>query len=190
MQATQPYSYLTPEAYLAFDRNSEERYEYYDGQIVAMSGSSDEHDFIVGDMFIDIGTQLRGTFCTPYTATMRVRVTVSQYTYPDLTVVCGKPEHVDEHVDTITNPVTIVEVLSPNTEGNDRGRNSMYCRNIPSLREYIMVAQDEPFVTLHRRLSNGTWTITDVEGLDTVLSLPAIGVLCLEVLRYTMYKHV
>lgn len=174
MQATQPYTYLTPEEYLAFDRHSNERYEYYDGQMVAMSGSSYEHDFIVGDLFIDIGTQLRGTPCTP-SANMRVRVTASKYTYPDLTVVCGKPEYVDEHVDTIANPVTIVEVLSPSTEGNDRGHESMYHRNIPSLREYIIVAQDEPFVTLHRRLPDGTWTITDVEGLDTILSLPAIG---------------
>lgn len=175
MQDTQPHSYLTPEEYLAFDRQSDERYEYYDGQMVARSGSSHEHDFIVGDMFTDINVQLRGTPCTPYTAKMRVRVTVSKYTYPDITVVRGKPDYVDEHVDTIANPVTIVEVLSPSTEANDRGRKSMYYRNIPSLREYIIVAQDEPFVTLHRRLPDGMWTITDVEGLDAVLALPAIG---------------
>jgi Uma2 family endonuclease len=175
MRATNLNPYLTPEEYLAKDRQSEERYEYYDGQIYAMTGSSHEHDFIVGDMFTDINLHLRGSRCTPFTANMRVRVTASKYTYPDLSIVCGEPEYVDEHVDTIANPVTIVEVLSPSTAANDRGRKSMYYRNIPSLREYIIVAQDEPFVTVHRRLSDETWTIMDVEGLDGVLTLPAIG---------------
>lgn len=175
MQATQPYSYLTPEEYLTLERESEVRHEYVDGYVRPISNPNYRHDFIVGDFFVGIGIALRSTRCTPFTASMRVQVTLTIFLYPDLSVVCAEPQFVDEFTDTIANPVTIVEVLSPSTEGNDRGRKSMYYRNIPSLCEYIIVAQDEPFVTLHRRLPDGTWTITDIEGLHAVLSLPEIG---------------
>src|SRR5688500_15445781 len=100
--STQPKPYLTPEEYLAFERSSETKHEYYRGEIFAMAGVGREHELIAGNIFADIHTQLRGRNCEVYGSDLRVQVTATGlYTYPDISVVCGRPEFADKEVDTL-----------------------------------------------------------------------------------------
>jgi Uma2 family endonuclease len=133
----------TAEDDLAAERASETRSEYFAGQILAMTGASRADNVIAGNSHGLVWTQLRGRPCEAYIGDMRVKVNTSGgYTYPDVVVVCGEPRFEDEHVDTLLNPTLIVEVLSPSTERYDRGRKLEHYRRIPSLAEYVLVAQD------------------------------------------------
>lgn len=141
----------TPEEYLAFERNALEKHEYRDGEIVAMAGASFAHGLIASNLNREVGNQLRGGPCVVVNGDLRVRTSWhGLYSYPDLIIVCGEREFADEEVETLLNPTVLVEVLSPSTEAFDRGEKFERYRTIPSLREYVLVAQDrmavEPFL--------------------------------------------
>ena len=174
---SQPQPYTTPEDYLALERRAKTRSEYHDGEIVAMAGASREHNLIVFDTVREISTQLRGQPCEGYPSDMRVWIPSHHvYTYPDVVVVCGEPEFQDSAVDTLLNPILIVEVLSPSTAAYDQGQKFALYRSLPSLREYLLIAQDEPRLVLYRRDPDNRWFIGDAHGLDATLDLATGGV--------------
>ena len=171
----QPDTLGTPAAYLDAERRAETKSEYFAGEVFAMSGASRRHNLIVGNLVRELGTQLRGRPCEVYPSDMRVKVAASgAYTYPDVVVVCGEPEFEDEHVDTLLNPTLLVEVLSPSTEVNDRVRNWQQYRRIPSLAEYVLVAQDQQRVEWYTRQQGGLWTFAEAAEAD-VLTLQSVG---------------
>jgi Uma2 family endonuclease len=98
------------------------------------------------------------------------------YTYPDASVICGPLEFDDEQRDTVVNPTLLVEVLSGSTEAYDRGKKFGHYRQIPTLREYLLVSQEEPKIERFLRNDDGTWTLTEAVGLDATLSLPTRGI--------------
>src|ERR1044072_884243 len=109
-----PKTFVTPEEYLEYDRKSEERYEYYNGEMFAMSGGTSWHGWIIGNITGELRQQLKGKPCRISPATVRLRIPATgMYVYPDIMVVCGKPHYADDRTDTLLNPVLIVEVLSP-----------------------------------------------------------------------------
>lgn len=168
-------TFSTPEDYLAIERKAEQKSEYYDGQMFAMSGVSRQHDRIEGQLYLLVGNHLRGRDCEWFTSAMRLLTPTGLFTYPDMSVVCGEAQFTDSSVDTLTNPVLLVEVLSPITEAYDRGRKAAWYRAIPSLREYLLIAQDCPEVDLFRRGQDGVWTVLDAAGLDASIELVSIG---------------
>ena len=175
--ASQPQPYTTPAEYLALERRAETRSEYHDGEIVAMAGASWEHNLISGATYRELATQLRRGPCQPVANDMRVWIPSHHvYTYPDIVVVCGEPEFQDSAVDTLLNPSLIVEVLSPSTAAYDQGQKFGMYRSLPSLREYLLIAQDEPRLVLYRRDPDNRWFIGDAHGLDATLDLTTGGV--------------
>jgi len=135
---------LTPEQYLEIERKAEYKSEYFNGETFAMAGASRRHNLITGNVFAAIHRQIRNRPCEAYTNDMRVKVSESGlYTYPDVVVVCEKPEFDDEHRDTLLNPSLIVEVLSESTEAYDRGKKFENYRMIASLSDYLLIAQDK-----------------------------------------------
>ena len=115
---------ITPEEYLARERQAEQKSEYFNGEIFAMSGASPRHVLIVTNVVAELRGQLKQRPCTAYSTDLRVKVSATGlYTYPDVVVVCGTPQFDAERKDTllILNPTLIVEVLSDSTEGYDRG---------------------------------------------------------------------
>src|SRR3954468_19945896 len=108
--AAQPKIRYTSEEYLVLERQAEHKSEYIDGEIYAMTGASWSHATIAGNVFLSLQTQVRGHGCQAFGSDVRVRVTRSRYTYPDVGVVCGKPQLEDSHGDTLLNPKVIVEV--------------------------------------------------------------------------------
>ena len=176
MVAERQREYVTRQEYLAWERKATTKSEYHDGVIVAMAGASWEHNLIVGDIQRHLGNQLERTPCVPVTNDMRLRVVeCNRDFYPDVVVVCGRPIFEDEALDTLTNPTLIVEVLSNSTEQTDRRLKWDCYRTLPSLRIYVLAAQDEPRIETFTRQDNGAWEYEAVSGLEASVSLPAIG---------------
>ena len=143
---------FTPEEYLTIERNSDFKSEYVGGKIYAMAGASLEHSIITINVAGEFYTQVKGAPCRTYSSDMRVRVSsTGLYTYPDVTVVCGEPEYLDDRGDVLLNPTVIVEVLLPSTEAYDRGEKSEHYRRLPSLTYYIVIAQDRRWVEHYAR---------------------------------------
>lgn len=173
--ATAALTYYTPDEYFALDRGAEFKSEYRDGRIVAMTGATIEDVTLAGNMHGELRARFRGGPCRALMSDMRVQVGEGRrYTYPDVTAVCGEPRFMDGTLDTLTNPVLIVEVLSPSTEAYDRGEKFLHYRTIESLQEYVLVAQDRVLVERFVRARDGwnLWTFTD---LDADLELTSVG---------------
>lgn len=166
--------YVTPGAYLDLERKSEIRSEYVNGRVFVMSGASRAHNRIATNLSGLLWSQLRGRGCESYGSDMRVKVSpTGMYTYPDLVAVCGEPRFEDSNLDTLLNPVVIVEVLSESTEAYDRGEKFAHYRRLDSLREYVLVAQGKMRVEHYRR-EGEQWILTEISGEDGVLELPSI----------------
>jgi Uma2 family endonuclease len=167
---------LTAQQYLEIERRAEYKSEFLNGEMFAMSGASRAHNLIATNVTRELSGQLRGRPCETYAGDMRVKVSeTGLYTYPDVLVVCGEAEFEDAHVDTLLNPTVIVEVVSPSTEAYDRGEKFAQFRNLASLREYVLIAQDRPRLERFRRSEGQDWLFSAVDGLEETAHLTAIG---------------
>ncbi len=166
---------LTAEEYLVIERQAEFRSEYFAGEMFAMSGASREHNLIALNLGGELREQLKDRSCEAYTTDMRVRIPSGLYTYPDVVVVCGSPKFDDAHVDTLLNPLVLIEVLSESTADYDRGTKFKHYRQITSLREYVLVDQATAQIEHFALGFDGKWSLTEIAGLDKTLSLDSIG---------------
>ncbi len=165
----------TPEEYLALERKAQFKSEYFGGEIFAMSGASREHNRIALNLASALNARLANGPCEAFVADMRVKVSPSGlYTYPDIVAVCGEARFEDAEVDTLLNPTLIVEILSPSTEGYDRGKKFHHYRRIESLREYVLVSQDRVQVERFSRQEDG-WMLTVYGRRDEVIGLASVG---------------
>ncbi len=177
MGLPQRASVLSPDEYLAIERQAPYRSEYYAGEIFAMAGGSPRHSRIKTNVLTQLNLRLQNQPCTPYDSDLRIRVPETNlYTYPDASVICGDLEFDDEQNDTVLNPTLIVEVLSPSTEAYDRGMKFDQYRRLESLREYVLVSQDAPRIERFLRNDDGTWNLAVVNGLEESVNLLSIGV--------------
>lgn len=171
----QPQTRITPEEYLALERKALNKSEYLHGEIFPMPGASRKHNLVCVNITIILGSQLRQSSYETYAGDMRVKVSpTGLYTYPDVIVVCDEPQFEDNQVDTLLNPTLIVEVLSPSTEDYDRGGKFEHYRALPSLQEYLLVAQDRCHVVHYTRQKDGTWLLAETTRIEEQLHLPAI----------------
>ncbi len=174
--ASQTVQYVTPEEYLAAEREAEYKSEYYDGQVYAMSGGTRWHSVIGVNLSRELSTALKGR-CEVHASDMRLRVSATNaYTYPDVTVICGKPEFTGRGEDILLNPTLIVEVLSKSTERYDRRAKFLHYQTIQSLREYLLVSQDERRVDLCTRLNEKDWRIESIDNTLGRVHLSSVGV--------------
>src|SRR6185437_1640080 len=132
-----------PEEYLQIERAAETRHEFFAGEMYAMAGGSARQSLVIFNLVRELGNGLKGR-CKVMGQDLRTSVAhEGLYTYPDLLVVCGELKFADSRPDTVTNPVLLVEVLSPSTESYDRGFKFAQYRQIETLKEYAMVSQAE-----------------------------------------------
>lgn len=173
--STQPQVYLTPEEYLAIERQSEYKSEYVDGVMYAMSGASFKHNVIVANVIAELVQQLRGRPCRALPSDIKVRMPDSRkFFYPDVSVVCKEPDFHDERSDVILNPTLLVEVLSESTAAFDRGEKFQSYQQLDSLQEYLLVSQDKFFVEQYVRQSREKWIYIAMVGLESSLALPSV----------------
>jgi Uma2 family endonuclease len=176
--SAQPQRRLSPQEYLAIERKSSAKHEYYRGELFAMSGASRYHNLISGNCYASLHSQLSNRACEVYANDMRVKVSrTGLYTYPDVAVTCQKPHFEDEVFDTLVNPQVIIEVLSDSTESYDRGKKFEQYRDIEALREYLLITQDRPHVDHFKRGGDGVWSLGDATGLHAEVHLPTIDCL-------------
>ena len=176
MSAKTKPKYISPEEYLMMERQSLEKHEYFDGEIFQMAGSSNQHNIITSNIIISLGGQLKKRDCRVYPPDMRVHIPkTGLFTYPDVLVVCGKPQFLpDANLDTLTNPILIVEILSASTEGYDKGAKFDNYRSLESLREYVLVSQDAKKIIRYTKQENGGWFLMDFIGDKTEIELSSV----------------
>ncbi len=145
--------------YLALEEHANVRHEFFDGEIYGMAGGTPEHAAICTNVSTALNVQLRGRGCRVHSSDLLIRVLETGLaTYPDVTVVCARAELDPANRNAITNPMVIVEVLSPGTAEYDRGEKLAHYERIPSLREVVLVAHDERLIEVWRRGDSDAWT--------------------------------
>jgi Uma2 family endonuclease len=165
----------TPEVYLALEEKAEFRSEYHDGEIVAMTGGTPNHNKIAGNLYAPLNFAFRGKPHQIFMSDLRLWVPAyRRFTYPDIMVVEGELELLEGRRDTITNPVLITEVLSDSTEAYDRGEKFRIYRSLASFREYLLISQNAMRVERFVKNAQGQWLLVDYEGADATLELSAV----------------
>ncbi len=165
---------LSYDAYLALERDTQQRYEWLDGQVYAMAGGTLPHAALSAAMLRELGNLAQGCGCVVFSSDAKVRVEATGLsTYPDGSVVCGPIETSPLDRNAMTNPTVLVEVLSDSTERYDRGEKWAHYRRIPGLRHFLLVSQYSPHIELYDRTGD-SWLLRDGRPGDT-LRLEALG---------------
>ena len=168
-------TYLTPAEYIAAERKATLKSEYLSGEIVAMSGASLSHNLITMNTANQLYNQLVEGGCRVFTNDMRVGIGAgTSYFYPDVAVVCDELRFEDNALDTLINPIVVIEVLSPSTEAYDRGEKSARYRQLESLQEYVLISQDKVQVEHYLR-QDKQWILSEFSVPENVLPLTSIG---------------
>ena len=174
--ASLPDAPLTEEQYLDLERQAETKSEFHDGRIYAMAGGSLNHALLSAAITALLYRQMPPG-CRTVTSDLRIKVAVAGlYTYPDCSVICGEPQYFGDQQDVVLNPLLIVEVLSPSTEGYDRGKKFELYRTIESFREYLLVHQDRRHVEHYSKQDDGSWVLRDHSGVEGLVSIARLGV--------------
>ena len=165
----------TPEEYLAFEETAEWKHEYVEGRIRAMPAVSAVHDRIVSNLTGTLSLLLRQTPYHLHTAAMRLAIPARRrYTYADATVTLAAPAYEGAANASLLNPAIVFEVLSPASEAYDRGAKFAAYRQASSVREYVVIAQDQPRIEHYQRRGDG-WLLTIADTIDGAIELPSIG---------------
>jgi Uma2 family endonuclease len=164
------------EDYFELERTSEEKWEWFNGEIFCMSGVSPNHGLVEINFAALLSNKLLGRNCRVFPADVRIKTPAAPpYRYADLSVLCGDPVYENiGGIEALTNPALIIEILSPSTEAYDRGDKFTYYKSIPSLVEYLLVAQHRPHVSQFIKQDDGTWNQREVNDLSESLDLTAI----------------
>ncbi|MCI0694646.1 Uma2 family endonuclease [candidate division KSB1 bacterium] len=170
-----PKKFYSPQEYLELERAAEYKSQYYAGEIFAMSGGSPRHNLISTNVIGELRTQLKGRPCGVYPSDQRLKIPATGlYTYPDVSVVCGEAQFDDE--DLLLNPVLLVEILSDSTEAFDRGKKFEHYRKIPTLREFLLIAQDRCKIDQHVKQEDGRWVLlSEVSDMQSSIKLPSLN---------------
>ena len=171
------------EDYQAFERGSDERHEYLDGFIYAMAGESPTHADISANLVILIGEQLRDSPCRVRTKDTKIRsgprrrqTMKGLFSYPDVVVIRGEPEYLDDRQDVVINPAVIIEVLSESTEARDRGAKfHRYQTWSPTLTDYVLVSQVTPLIEHFQRQADDSWSYHIYQGIEDSFTIKSIN---------------
>jgi len=164
----------TVEEYLAYEQETDTRYEYIDGEIFAMSGGTENHSLITANALTEVSYQLRGSSCRAYTSDLRAKISDTKYVYPDFSVVCGDAEFADDNHTMLTNPVLVVEVTSPSSMSYDKIIKRDFYLTLPSLQGYLILDQHRIFAELYTR-NETDWSIRQYTDIDDRVPLDILN---------------
>ncbi|RPD46588.1 MULTISPECIES: Uma2 family endonuclease [Chitinophagaceae] len=179
MSAVPATKYITVEAYLLQEETASEKHEYFGGEVFAMSGGSINHNTISVNMIGEINAFLKGKNCQVFNSDQKIHIESNGlFTYPDISIVCDGIKRFENRNDVITNPSVIIEVLSPSTSGYDRGQKFKLYRDIPSLKEYILISSTEMLVEQYSKQSEHIWSFRETKDSSASLQIETIGFSC------------
>ena len=177
MMATNPnYPHKwTVEEYLAYEAESDIRYEYIDGEIYAMAGGTENHSKIGLNCASALLVQTRGKPCRPHASDLKVKVNEIKYLYPDFSVVCGEAQFADEKRTLLTNPTLVAEVISDSSEKYDKITKNEYYRSLSSLVYYLIIDQSRVHIQLYTLQDKG-WLLQEFTRREQSIILDVIDV--------------
>lgn len=171
-----PHNRLTPDAYLANERRSGLKSEYFAGQVFAMAGASRKHNLILTNAVRILGNQLIDSTCSVYSSDMKVKIEpLQKYSYPDIVVSCEDERFEDEFEDVLLTPWVIVEILSNSTEAYDRGMKFAHYQRIPTFKEYVLISQRSCSIEKFFRQNDNTWLYQEFHDLKDVLPIEMLS---------------
>jgi Uma2 family endonuclease len=168
---------LSPEEYIKFENESQQKHEFFKGEIFAMAGAGLKHNQIFKNLFFELCSALKGKSCQPYGSDLRIHIPQNTlYTYPDISIICRELISSTEELDSVVEPVIIIEILSESTQNYDRGAKFKLYRDIPTLKEYIMVDSDSISIECFRVNKTNHWELEEYKTLEQILSIPTLAV--------------
>lgn len=170
--------YLRESEYLVAEQAATERHEYLNGAVSLLSVKNRAHNQITSNLVIALGSQLLNKPCSVYASDMKVHTrseSISKYSYPDVVATCGVEQFEDDHATVLLNPLLIIEVLSDSTEAYDRGLKFFHYQLLPSLREYLLVAQDYCRVEQYYRQADQQWVYSEYHELSDTVMIQTLG---------------
>ncbi|WP_316846687.1 Uma2 family endonuclease [Pedobacter psychrodurus] len=180
--------HYTVEEYLELEKPSTIKHEYFQGEIFAMSGAGNNHNDIFSNVFIEIGNKLKGKPCRPYGSDKRMTIPENTlFTYPDISIYCNGLIHSDVDEETSILPTVIIEILSPSTKNYDRGKKFNLYKDIPSLKEYIMIDSESVSVEAYYVNNEQNWVLHKHQEISDVLSFVSMG---FDIALTDIYEHV
>ncbi|PWS31402.1 Uma2 family endonuclease [Pedobacter paludis] len=179
---------FTIEEYLELENASQQKHEYFQGEIFplhreesfsdvnSMSGASFNHNLIFSNVFSFVATKLNGSKCIPFGSDMRLNIPENTlFTYPDISIYCNEIKHLEEDENTALLPTVIIEILSPSTKEYDRGNKFKLYRDIPSLKEYILIDSESISVEAFYINENQNWELKESKEMTNVLTFVSLG---------------
>lgn len=168
-------TFITEAEYLEKERKALTKREYYNGEVFAMAGASFNHNVITGALIGELYGFLKGKACKICPSDLRVHNKANGfYTYPDVTILCGSEEFLDDEFDTLLNPTVLIEVLSPTTESYDRGEKFKLYRSIPSLENYVLISSTEILAEVYTRRESDEWVLNLAKDKNDSIHISAI----------------
>lgn len=162
---------FTPEEYLSLEERSLQKHEYYRGEIFAMAGAGERHNIISVNLISQLHQRLKGTPCRPFGSDLRIHIPEnSLFTYPDISVICGNVIADNP----VKRPVLIIEILSESTRNYDQGDKFRLYRDIPTLKEYILVDSESIYIETFRINSKGNWELEVYTSPEQELIIPCL----------------
>jgi Uma2 family endonuclease len=166
---------MSIEEYLEMENAADEKHEYYKGEIITRPASKVSHNIITGNFFGVLGNKLKAKNCQPYGSDARIHIPSNTlFTYPDISIICGEIITLNNDDYNVLNPTVIIEVLSRSTRNYDRGEKFKLCRDIATLKEYILVDSESIHVEVFRLNANGHWELEEYNSLSDVVIIKAI----------------
>ena len=163
--------------YLEMENNAVEKNEYYKGEVFAMSGAKLNHNIVSRNLITALGNKLKGKPCKPFGSDMRIHIPSNTlFTYPDISIVCGKVESLNDDDFNFLNPTVIIEILSKSTKNYDRGDKFKLYRDIPTLREYILVDSEKLGIEVFRLNATNHWELEEYKLMTETLIIKAVEV--------------
>lgn len=177
MSANPNTTKMTVDEYLEFERDSEIRHEFIDGEIYAMAGASPSHNRIVLNLSVSMFDHVDSNGCEMFGENQRLALEKStdrDYLYPDTSVVCDAPEFTDDNPKALKNPILIIEVLSPSSQKFDSDEKFTLYRQMDTFREYVLVWQDKAKIACYYLNDNNIWEFSDATGLESTILFKSI----------------
>ena len=166
---------MSIQEYLEFEKNSIDKHEYYRGEIFMMAGAMPKHNVIFKNVFGELYKKLKGKSCQPYGSDLRINIPENTlFTYPDISIICGDIVTSEHDEDTATQPVVLIEILSKRTKDYDRGSKFKLYRDIPTLKEYILIDSESISIEAFSINQNNHWELKEYKTVENTLSIATI----------------
>ncbi len=173
--ASNPQKRYSLKEYFEIEKKSDIKHEFIYGEVFLMTGASRRHNLIAFNISGLLHPQLRNTTCEGYIADMRTKINDQVYRYPDVVVACNPRLEIVDGLQTLTNPILVVEILSPSTARFDRDAKFREYQQIDSLRYYLLVSQTETNATLISKQDDSSWASVNFTGFNEIIELPLIN---------------